>query len=174
MALAARRRTRSGDRRAARRARPLDRGHGAPARPRGLRRARERRPDERAPPLLPRRPRARREEPRRARPDRPIDVLSHPALARLHPTGQHPERRERLAALLQRFPDYREGRVATDDELELCHRPEVVEPTWLDYDTLATETTYDAAALAAGTAIEAALSGGFALVRPPGHHALPE
>ena len=33
-------------------------------------------------------------------------------------------------------------------------------------------TTYEAAALAAGTAIEAALRGGFALVRPPGHHAL--
>ena len=45
---------------------------------------------------------------------------------------------------------------------------------WLDYDTMATETTYEAAALAAGTAIEAALRGGFALVRPPGHHALEE
>ena len=43
---------------------------------------------------------------------------------------------------------------------------------WLDYDTVATPTTYDAAALAAGTAIEAALHNGFALVRPPGHHAL--
>jgi acetoin utilization deacetylase AcuC-like enzyme len=43
---------------------------------------------------------------------------------------------------------------------------------WLDYDTVATPTTYDAAALAAGTAIEAALQNGFALVRPPGHHAL--
>jgi acetoin utilization deacetylase AcuC-like enzyme len=49
-----------------------------------------------------------------------------------------------------------------------------VDPTWLDYDTMATATTYAAAALAAGTAIEAALRGGFALVRPPGHHALPE
>jgi acetoin utilization deacetylase AcuC-like enzyme len=39
---------------------------------------------------------------------------------------------------------------------------------------MATATTYEAAALAAGTAIEAALRGGFALVRPPGHHALPE
>jgi acetoin utilization deacetylase AcuC-like enzyme len=39
---------------------------------------------------------------------------------------------------------------------------------------MASATTYDAAALAAGTAIEAALRGGFALVRPPGHHALPE
>ncbi|MGZ8715792.1 MAG: histone deacetylase family protein, partial [Gaiellaceae bacterium] len=47
-------------------------------------------------------------------------------------------------------------------------------PTWLDYDTMASATTYEAAALAAGTAIEAALRGGFALVRPPGHHALPE
>jgi acetoin utilization deacetylase AcuC-like enzyme len=43
---------------------------------------------------------------------------------------------------------------------------------WLDYDTMASETTFEAAALAAGTAVEAALSGGFALVRPPGHHAL--
>jgi acetoin utilization deacetylase AcuC-like enzyme len=39
---------------------------------------------------------------------------------------------------------------------------------------MASATTFDAAALAAGTAIEAALQGGFALVRPPGHHALPE
>jgi acetoin utilization deacetylase AcuC-like enzyme len=45
--------------------------------------------------------------------------------------------------------------------------------TWLTSDTVATETTYEAAALAAGTAIEAALRGGFALVRPPGHHAMP-
>ena len=46
------------------------------------------------------------------------------------------------------------------------------DPTWLDYDTICTETTWEAARLAAGTAIEAALRGGFALVRPPGHHAL--
>jgi acetoin utilization deacetylase AcuC-like enzyme len=39
---------------------------------------------------------------------------------------------------------------------------------------VASETTFEAAALAAGTAVEAALSGGFALVRPPGHHALRE
>jgi len=49
----------------------------------------------------------------------------------------------------------------------------VDEPTWLDYDTICSETTYEAACLAAGTAVEAALRGGFALVRPPGHHALP-
>jgi acetoin utilization deacetylase AcuC-like enzyme len=45
--------------------------------------------------------------------------------------------------------------------------------TWITTDTVASQTTYEAAALAAGTAIEAALTGGFALVRPPGHHATP-
>jgi acetoin utilization deacetylase AcuC-like enzyme len=44
---------------------------------------------------------------------------------------------------------------------------------WLDADTPASETTYEAALLAAGAAIEAVRRGGFALVRPPGHHALP-
>ncbi len=47
------------------------------------------------------------------------------------------------------------------------------EPEWLDIDTIATATSWEAALLAAGTAIEAAARGGFALVRPPGHHALP-
>src|SRR5258708_37483825 len=39
---------------------------------------------------------------------------------------------------------------------------------------MASRTTYEGAAFAAGTAIEAALNGAFALVRPPVHHALPE
>jgi acetoin utilization deacetylase AcuC-like enzyme len=72
-----------------------------------------------------------------------------------------------------------EGRAASDEELLLCHTPEHVElirsvedGLWLDGDTVCTATTFEAAALAAGTAIEAALRGGFALVRPPGHHAL--
>ncbi len=45
-------------------------------------------------------------------------------------------------------------------------------PALLTLDTVASETTYEAALLAAGLAIEAARRGGFALVRPPGHHAL--
>jgi len=45
-------------------------------------------------------------------------------------------------------------------------------PTLVTLDTVASETTFEAAALAAGAAIEAARRGGFALVRPPGHHAL--
>jgi acetoin utilization deacetylase AcuC-like enzyme len=42
----------------------------------------------------------------------------------------------------------------------------------VDPDTVVTPSTYEAALLAAGCAIEAARIGGFALVRPPGHHAL--
>ena len=86
-----------------------------------------------------------------------------------------------MTVLLEHFGEWQEGRPATAAELELCHTSEHVahvrataDPTWLDNDTLATATTHEAAALAAGTAIEAALRGGFALVRPPGHHAMPE
>jgi acetoin utilization deacetylase AcuC-like enzyme len=82
--------------------------------------------------------------------------------------------------LLEALEGWSEGREATEDELRLCHTREhialvrsVEGVEWLDYDTVATPTTFDAAALAAGTAIEAALRGAFAVVRPPGHHALP-
>ena len=82
--------------------------------------------------------------------------------------------------LLEHQHLWSEGRAATEDELELVHAHDYVgrirsieTPTWLDGDTVASETTFEAARLAAGTAIEAAVRGGFALVRPPGHHALP-
>jgi len=65
-------------------------------------------------------------------------------------------------------------------DLERCHAREYIEamraverPLWLDGDTIASETSYEAALLAAGATIEAARRGGFALVRPPGHHARP-
>jgi acetoin utilization deacetylase AcuC-like enzyme len=73
-----------------------------------------------------------------------------------------------------------EGRRASEEELQLVHTHahvslvrEIDDPQWLDGDTIASATTFEAASLAAGTAVEAALRGGFALVRPPGHHALP-
>ena len=69
---------------------------------------------------------------------------------------------------------------ASAADVERCHSAEYVElvrsitePTWLDADTIASETTFEAALLAAGAALEAARWGGFALARPPGHHALP-
>jgi acetoin utilization deacetylase AcuC-like enzyme len=80
--------------------------------------------------------------------------------------------------LLEHQHIWSEGRVATVDELLLCHTAEhvdliraVEDPVWLDGDTVCSATTFEAASLAAGTAVEAALRGGFALVRPPGHHA---
>jgi acetoin utilization deacetylase AcuC-like enzyme len=45
-------------------------------------------------------------------------------------------------------------------------------PGMLDADTVATASSWEAARLAAGIACEAVDRGGFALVRPPGHHAL--
>jgi acetoin utilization deacetylase AcuC-like enzyme len=114
---------------------------------------------------------------RPARGESAVDVLSHARLAELHPTGHHPERPERLAALLDEFP-WREGRAATEEEILGCHSAahvaqirDIDGPTWLDADTPVSETSYEAALLAAGTAIEAAREEAFALVRPPGHHA---
>jgi acetoin utilization deacetylase AcuC-like enzyme len=82
--------------------------------------------------------------------------------------------------LLDALPEWSEGRAATDDELLLCHSQSHVarigairHETWVTMDTVASATTDEAARLAAGTAIEAALAGAFALVRPPGHHATP-
>jgi acetoin utilization deacetylase AcuC-like enzyme len=81
--------------------------------------------------------------------------------------------------LLASLVGWRQGRPATDEDIVRCHDPAYVErirslaePTWLDLDTVASETTWEAASIAAGTSIEAALRGAFALVRPPGHHAL--
>jgi acetoin utilization deacetylase AcuC-like enzyme len=42
---------------------------------------------------------------------------------------------------------------------------------FLDPDTICTASTYESALLAAGAAIEAVRRDGFALARPPGHHA---
>jgi acetoin utilization deacetylase AcuC-like enzyme len=65
---------------------------------------------------------------------------------------------------------------ATEADILRCHAPGVLERVrvtrgWLDADTICTETTYDAALLAAGAAIEAVRRSAFALARPPGHHA---
>jgi acetoin utilization deacetylase AcuC-like enzyme len=107
-----------------------------------------------------------------------VELVSHPDMARLHPTGLHPERQERLRALLDHFGAWLEPAPATREDVLRCHAAELVDlvrsaesPRWLDLDTLLTETSYEAALLAGGAAMEAARIGGFALVRPPGHHA---
>lgn len=100
----------------------------------------------------------------------------------LHPTGDgHPEAGGRLGALLAAFNPALEGQPARVEAIERAHDTEYVarvaalrEDSWLDGDTPAGPTTYEAASLAAGCAIRAVEVGGFALVRPPGHHALPD
>ncbi|MDX6519230.1 MAG: hypothetical protein QOF50_2076 [Gaiellaceae bacterium] len=83
--------------------------------------------------------------------------------------------------MLASLTGWSEGSPASRAEVERCHDPAYVErllavsePTLLDSDTIASSTSYEAAFLAAGTAIEAARRQAFALVRPPGHHALRE
>jgi acetoin utilization deacetylase AcuC-like enzyme len=114
----------------------------------------------------------------------PISLVSHPQFPQLHPTGAHPEGGTRLSALLDAFPDYTVAEAAPVAWIEACHAPgyvaqvrewsEAAAPVLADPDTIITPSTYEAALLAAGTAVRAVVDGGFALVRPPGHHALPD
>ena len=108
----------------------------------------------------------------------------------------HPERPERIEVMIEMAESLkrdhlqiRAPREATLEEIALCHRPEYIEAVErtsqldrfdFDPDTHTSRDTYQTALLAAGgvlTAVEAVLDGAaenaFALVRPPGHHALP-
>ncbi len=108
----------------------------------------------------------------------------------------HPERPERVAVMIEMAESlkrdhlqFRAPREASLEEIALCHRPayiEAVERTShldrfdFDPDTHTSRDTYRGALLAAGgvlTAVEAVYDGAaenaFAIVRPPGHHALP-
>jgi acetoin utilization deacetylase AcuC-like enzyme len=110
-----------------------------------------------------------------------VDVISHPAFAHLHTParGEHSESPQRLERLLERFPAFTRGQAATREQIERVHSgayvdamESILDDVWLDEDTYAGPTTFEAACLAAGCAIDAVEQEGFALVRPPGHHAL--
>ncbi len=65
---------------------------------------------------------------------------------------------------------------ASEQDVLRCHTARLLEQVRttrgsIDEDTVCTETTFEASLLAAGAAIEAVRRGGFALARPPGHHA---
>jgi acetoin utilization deacetylase AcuC-like enzyme len=104
-----------------------------------------------------------------------VDLLTNHELAQLHPTGAHPERPERLLVLDGETVE----REATQEQLLRAHTADHLDllrsidrAVALDADTVCSETSWRAVRLAAGIALEAVDRGGFALVRPPGHHAL--
>jgi acetoin utilization deacetylase AcuC-like enzyme len=110
-----------------------------------------------------------------------VDVISDAGFVTLHvPTSSgNAEVPERLRCLHERFPGYVVARPASRAQLEAVHDASYVDAieaiedeVLLDPDTYANAGTWEAAVLAAGCAIRAVEAGGFALVRPPGHHAL--
>ena len=92
-----------------------------------------------------------------------------------HETGAHPECAARLAG-----GGFEEQAVPSGEEfLTLVHEPGHVEAvreacergTSMDADTVTCPSSYEAAVRAVGATMVAAEEGGFAITRPPGHHA---
>ncbi len=122
-------------------------------------------------------------------------VESSPACTEHRPGGGHPERPERLDAVLAGVRSspvaaavvWAEPRVATFDELARVHRPALIQGLerfvaggggWIDEDTAAFPGSWDAARRAAGSGLDAVerldrgdADAAFCVVRPPGHHA---
>ena len=114
-----------------------------------------------------------------------------------HTQPGHPESAQRLQAILAKLESssllaslqHIPSRAATLEELSYVHPVSYIQQIkeisqsgggHLDPDTYTTPETYDAAATAVGSLIDLTLAviddqlkNGFALVRPPGHHALP-
>ena len=124
----------------------------------------------------------------------PVPVVHHPA-CRLHDPGAgHPERPERIDAVLGalRSPavaahlTWHEARPATWEQLERVHPAQYLQALErlaqagggaLDADTMMSRASWDAVLAAAGVAIRAVECGlasgrAFGATRPPGHHAL--
>lgn len=114
-----------------------------------------------------------------------------------HTQPGHPESARRLQAILQELEatgllaelQQIPSRAATVDELAYVHPTRHIKRIkeicqagggYLDPDTYSTPDTYEAAIIAVGSVIDLTLAvidddvqNGFALIRPPGHHALP-
>jgi acetoin utilization deacetylase AcuC-like enzyme len=120
-------------------------------------------------------------------------VVYHPIYME-HETNGHPERKERLTAILDEIKasdlelDWILPEAASIDQVATVHSTKYISQVqdislrgggFLDVDTVLSSASYDAALAAAGGAIAAVDAvmdgsmGAFALVRPPGHHAMP-
>jgi acetoin utilization deacetylase AcuC-like enzyme len=123
-----------------------------------------------------------------------VPIAQHPACALHDPGPGHPERRERIEAVLAalRAPElgvavtWHEARSATRAQLERVHPAPYLDDLErlarsgggaLDPDTIMSEASWDAVRAAAGVAVAAVEQGlgagvAFGAARPPGHHAL--
>ncbi|MDD4161736.1 MAG: histone deacetylase [Methanothrix sp.] len=122
-----------------------------------------------------------------------ICLIYHPIYL-LHETNGHPEKKERLTAILEKIQsekldvDFITPKPATVDQIAAIHGRRYIDQVkaicehgggYLDIDTILSPSSYDAALMAAGgamAAVDAVLGehdSAFALVRPPGHHAMP-
>lgn len=123
-----------------------------------------------------------------------LNALVYSEEYKKHDTGNHPENKERLNAIVNSLKnegildkiDCFSPQSATKDDILRVHSKEHVEYIksfcengggYIDYDTFASPETYKIAKLAAGGAIKAAdlafngYKSAYAIVRPPGHHA---
>ena len=125
-----------------------------------------------------------------------VALYSHPAMLEHRPGEGHPERPERLAAVLDALEssdldlDHVSARPASRAELERVHPVALVDAMFatapteglvgLDPDTWMSPGSLEAALIAAGAVVQAVeavargeISRAFCAVRPPGHHAEP-
>ncbi|HEX9632019.1 MAG TPA: histone deacetylase [Gemmatimonadales bacterium] len=127
-------------------------------------------------------------------PPRTIRIFHHPATLEHDGGPGHPESPERIRAILRTLQTgplasrvaLEEAPAAHREALERVHPPAYLDALHglvqrgggrLDADTVASPGSWDAAVRAAGAAVAAAASAlagvpAFAVVRPPGHHAL--
>jgi acetoin utilization deacetylase AcuC-like enzyme len=104
-----------------------------------------------------------------------MDILYHPIVLE-HETINHPESKSRIASL----GDLPVTELPLDEApLQLVHTKEYIEEVKiacsesrpLDADTLTSPKSWNAALYAVAATIKASQTNGFAVVRPPGHHA---
>jgi len=123
-----------------------------------------------------------------------VPIVYHPACALHNPGPGHPERPERIGAVLAalRAPElgaaltWHEARSASRPQLERVHPAQYLDGLErlaragggaLDPDTSMSAASWEAVCAAAGVALAAveqglSVGGAFAAARPPGHHAL--
>lgn len=98
-----------------------------------------------------------------------------------HDTGNHPENAKRFDLILDFLKETKKPQNG-EKYLEIAHDRAYIDyvkfacdrETQVGMETPVSKESYNAACYAVGAAIDASEKGGFALVRPPGHHAFPD